>query len=269
MERNYEQVGEHVVIILCRLLKEKEGIYYSKMAKDMGVDCTLLCKWLKNKVSIMPRYYEQIKNYFKTDTFGYLKDDLIDGLMEDFHIQPSGNLIWFMRQLSYTVLIDYLFDYLTIAEIERENKVRRHYLELVKETLLRKTMDGLSEVCCQPVVNVLDQYPDDVREELNKMNINAANTLVMDIAVKGKGWKRCVLLFYDYNQTCVTMDPTEMINTLAFNQPFGKIDYIMLLKIPKNNKCYIRSDIERVLDFTARKIIKILEQEKIKGCNRM
>jgi len=272
-------IAQETFLIMCKMLKNQEGIYHYEIAKCINVNTSLLSRWSKGSHNISRHYNERIYTYLNQARFEYLGEALKRSMIRRLKLNPKGRIGHHILSLNYTNLLRYLFYGLTTEELEKENRQRNLYFDMAKNTLIRKTMDRHIDGKEFNILN--DIYRDitpAVRQKCEQLQITNRNTMIIEIKIHQKPNRNVIVLFssdhYDYedtsvdaklefitaerclgdfNQFIMVTDPCEYISRsyerFEYQTTFVDIENINVAKI------------ERYVDFLVGKILNTIFEE--------
>lgn len=263
MKRHENYVAQQSFIIICRILKEYEGMYYRDIAAQLNVDAALFCRWFNETVKLTSYYNERLVRYFSNPSFAMYKNILVGDIIKKLQISENGSIAYFIHHMRYDALIRYLFLELTITEIEKEKHFGEMFPDIVVEAMARKKEISVSKYIDYDILDhTFEGCPDEVQQLLNQFKITSENTIVMNVDDTKNELRRIVIHFSDDDEIEKHGGEYAMkCRLMATLKAFGKIDHIIFLKLPRGEK-NIKNvpEFEKTGDSAARKILKIIKK---------
>ena len=240
------QIVYQSLTILCRILKSHAGIYYYQMAKGIGVDASVLSKWLKGSAVISENSRNKMIVYFSKEEFSAYQSTLAEAVVETYHIRKGGQIEWTLYHMEYRDMIRYIFMELSREDIEYERVGNETYRKSVTLTIARKLhvihyeLKTIEQKSYQ--LSGIHIHMEFV--EIIKMNHSLAN----------------ILLVYGDQEEIKKMDMQWQHQFISDNEIITKkVQYLVFVYIP--NGMYISGtgqESEQVCDVTVRKILAII-----------
>lgn len=131
---------------MCKLLKEKEGIPNKAIAIDTGIDFGIFSKLLSGKKDISKLYEHKIYNYFKQQSFEKYADHLKLKITKLLNLHPHASLFHKIWQMTYTILLDYIFFEMNVDEIYFEHQLKTKFLQLLHNDLFNLVQTQSSDL---------------------------------------------------------------------------------------------------------------------------
>jgi len=228
MKRTKENlIVQETFLAMCKILKDREGIYHREIAVSIDVDTSLLSRWINGSHNISRFYNDRIYTYLNQTKFEYLNELLKNAIIQRLKLNPRGKTHHNILSLNYTNLLKYLFYGLTIDVLEREDRLRYLYFDMAKNTLIRKTMDKSMD---GKEFRILEDIYYDIKPAVQlkceMLQITNRNTMIIEVKLSLKQTKRIIVLFgLDHGDTSVD----AKLDFIMAEQYLGRFDqYIMV-----------------------------------------
>ncbi len=257
MKKHENMIAQQCFIIMCRLLKQREGLYYNQIAAGIGVDSAQFCRWLNEKANLSAHYNQKIETYFARPSFAKYGPDLISELIRRLSIREDGQIAGLMRRMSYASLLDYLFFHLKMSDVEKENDYQRLFPDIVCEAVGRKTeLNEHAVFRISTADQIFRACPDSVGRWLEMFGITSQNTMLVSAESPNAGIRRVLVHFCEsrYENEHLYLEKCRLLAMLQ-----GQVERVAFIRIPEKFQ-ESAGEFEEISDFAARKILKILNK---------
>jgi len=134
-------VVQETFSIMCNILKKEAGVYNKEIALHIGIDSSLLSRWINKSGKITTYYNDRIFEYFAQSKFESYNKSLKEKIIHRLKLNSNGRIYHNIVNLGYIPLLKYLIYSLNKDALERESRLRYLCSEMTKNTLIRRTMD--------------------------------------------------------------------------------------------------------------------------------
>ena len=128
---NQEEIVYETFYFMCRLLKEKSGVYNKSIAIDLNIDFSIFSKLLGGKRLINDGYKDKIYSYLIQDDFSVYSQPLKNHIYRLLKIDKKSDIYRRIDSMSYKTLLYQLFydaESLYVVEDDGLTKIFIHYL---------------------------------------------------------------------------------------------------------------------------------------------
>lgn len=223
-------IVQETFLAMCKMLKDREGIYHCEIAGDIDIDTSLLSRWLNGSYNISRFYNDRIYTYLNQARFEHLSEPLKQEIILRLKLNSKGKIYHNILSFNYANLLRYLFYELNIEALERENWLRYLYFDITKNTLMRKTMAGSIKGIDFNIMNdIYSNVAPAIRQKCERLQITNRNTMIIELKSDLKSTRKIIVLF-NHNHDDTSVD--AKLEFTMTEQGLGKFDQYLIVTYP-------------------------------------
>jgi len=201
-------VVEETFLVMCEILKKEAGVYNKEIALNIGIDSSLLSRWINRSGKITAYYNNRIYEYFAQPKFEPHNNSLKYKIIHRLKLNSNGRIYQNIISLSYVPLLKYLFFALNKDALEREYRLTYICFEMAKNTLIRRTMNHTrSERQYRVIDNIISKLPASNQKECSEIGISDKDILLIEAFKNETLFKRFLIIFnynkYDHSENSI------------------------------------------------------------------
>lgn len=264
MNAHENYIAQETLAAMCKILKEEGGIYQRRIANDIGIDPCLMSKWINGSAKMSDYYNDKIYRYLSKSDFVCFRDSLNREMLRRFDLDPKSRIAFYMKNMNYPMLLEYLIYKLKPSVLHEEERFKKVYFNMLKETLIRKTMDGIDDIEFKIVENPMKNCNERIKEVLASGSVTEYNTIIMEMYKEEKLYKRVAVIFETAREAEDESSLGQKIVLIVSTNIFGRIHQFVVTGVPDESNFLPTSVVclERYCDAAVKRILKRLDESQ-------